>query len=356
MENKLWHFQYNLYQESQTSLPSFTAMGGGGFLSRNFELNADKLAITNESFEQAYLELIDFLGREKVEYDVYIQLVGPVGDIDEVVLNKQVSIVTAGHELARAFSVNFGSVGIFNRIPMFEDDYVLKIHIVADKSCFGMHSNADANKLEKPILEKWADLPILGLAEKMKLGSRMRVSKDWAVVNTWPIGGADYSYVFLPEKEPALTITNDKVASILAAADILDKSADVKSLDKKVFYAIERLSKSKSAFTLDDRVVELAIALEYLINTSRQDITLQLTVKIINLLYDANEDETIFPMIKQFYALRSKVIHGDDKVGVNPKNLGIVDFTEEIVQKGILRMIELNSKYTKKQIESALDK
>jgi len=39
-----------------------------------------------------------------------------------------------------------------------------------------------------------------------KLVGRMRVSKDWAVVNTWPIGGADYSYVFLLKKNQRLLL------------------------------------------------------------------------------------------------------------------------------------------------------
>ena len=114
--------------------------------------------------------------------------------------------------------------------------------------------------------------------------------------------------------------------------------------------------RAKSSKNINDRIVELSIALEYLINTDKQDVTLQLCLKLIKLLFDHNQDDTIYPKLKKFYGLRSIIIHGNSIVDDNDKNQEIVNFAEEVIQRGIVRMISLSEKYTYKDINLALVK
>ena len=151
-------------------------------------------------------------------------------------------------------------------------------------------------------------------------------------------------------------VFNNEDAATLEKISLNIKSVDFDRLDIRIKYSIERLRKAKACRDINDRVVELALALEYLINTSNYEVTMQLALKPIKLLHDKNEDTNLYRSLKAFYSLRSKVVHGNEKIDNDTKHLSTIDVMEVTIQQMILRFMDLNKNYTFKQINDALEK
>lgn len=351
IKNQLWHCPDVLVANQISSLSLMSGLVAG-FICRNFELTGDLFNITQASFDQSFRELLVFFGKTNVTVSHYLNLKGLQGDRDLIVLNEHASIIKAGYELAKRFSIYYSAPSHFSDIAMFEGEYVLKIDLNIPKKEYDFRNGGKASKIEQKEIAKWRTLPVLGCPGYLKIEKQVCESPDWPIVFYEEMGpyGNESLYPFNLNNPQ---ISDDDVAFLQKIATII-ADVDYEKLDKKISYALERLVKAKEAIDLNSRVVELAMALEYLINTIPGDVSLQLKLKTIKLIYDNNEDESIYKVLSEFYNLRSKIVHGNTKMENIPANKLIMDTAEHIIQQAIVRYIELNKLYPAKKINDAL--
>ena len=351
IKKNLWHCP-DVLVANQISSPSLMSGLVAGFICRNFEITGDLFKITKLSFDQAFQELLDFFGKDDVEVSYYLNLKGLQGDQEVIIFNPRVSMVKASYDLAKRFSIYYTTPNHFSNIAMFEGEYVLKIVLNIPKKEYDFRNGGKASKIEQKELAKWRTLPVLGCPGYLKIEKQICQSPDWPIVFYEAMGpyGNETLYPFNLDN-PKIS-DGDVTFLQKTAAIIID--VDYEKLDKKISYALERLIKAKEAIDLNSRVVELAMALEYLINTIPVDVSLQLKLKTIKLIYDNNEDESIYKVLSDFYNLRSKIVHGNAKMENIPTNKLIMDSAEKIIQQAIVRYIELNKTYAAKKINDAL--
>jgi len=349
-EHNLWCEKFDSFEDSQQIMPSIITRIGGGFLCRNFELNGNEFEITQRSFDTAFNELLAFFGKDIVEYYLYAHLRGCNGDIDSISLTEDVSIVKADYEMAKFYSINY-YVNQVHGIEMFEGDYLLKIKFVVPKTEYRSNDIGKHNLIERQTLDKWLHVPLLAISGFVDLGKRTRFSDDWPLLYNRIIGPFGNESK-LPENNFS-KITDQTVLKLNLIGSFLQNLRDITAIDENIKHSIERLRKSKSSKDINDRTVELAMAFEYLINTHNTEVTYQLTLKAIKLFDPNNIDREIFKNLKKFYNFRSKVVHGNAKLDVKIAT-PLIDYAEGLLQKIIVRMIELNQKYTYIAIDTAL--
>ncbi|RZJ49044.1 MAG: hypothetical protein EOO44_19005 [Flavobacterium sp.] len=351
--NNMWHMKYESYEICVKSQPNLVSSIVAGFLVRVFEINNNQFVITNNSFKFAFDELIDFLGKDSVEFDVLLSLKGVSGEIPVVKLNDEISILKADFQIAKYYGALFNGDDYFLDIEMFEGDYVMQIHFNVPKEYFNFKTT-NVNRLIMDRVNKWKILPVLALPSLLQAENQIYRSRDWAIINYTTSGTISNQRGSLRHNNHH-TLTNSSIEKLRSVALILQK-VNLNELHKKVVYSLERLTKSKRSNSVDDRVVELSIALEYLINTSNSDVTLQLCLKLIKLTVENNIDESLYTSLKKFYGLRSYIVHGNKKVEASEVNISYVRIAEDMIQNGILRFMELMPKYDYDSIDVALTK
>lgn len=349
--NNMWHEEIQPFKGTTMSLPNMVGRVGGGFLCRNFELNNHSFIITNDSFEKSYKELIDYFSKDYITCQHYIHLKGIGGEIEEVILNENASIVRAGFERAKFFSINY-NLPNYHDMEVYEDDYLLQINFKIPKEFYKRGVLTMSSTLKRDEITKWKNFAQLAIPNLLIFGKEIQLSNDWVMEHNFAMG--PYGNERRIWDKPKMVLTPDIVTNLHSSAKVVS-NMNFKSLDKKILYSLERLTKSKAALDINDRVIDLAISFEYLINTSNMDVTLQLCLKVIKLICDQSaEDDEIFKILKAFYNLRSKVIHGNDKLVNDEKNILIIDYAEKIIRHAILTFIELNQKYSYDQIDKQL--
>ncbi len=357
LEKNLWHRQVKTYEEDVHRMPSISVNFIAGFLSRNFELNNYELKITNESFETAINELEIFFNKDVIDITTFLSLHGPSGDVNEIVLAPDVSIKKADYDLAKLFGLFYSTIEN-HYVDMFEGDYVLQINFQVNKNDF-MQSHV----IEEGLKTKWFHVLLLAENGNIEYGKTIRISNDWALVTIKaPSSLIQTINPYSVSNKSDYSITIDKVRNFAHIAKVM-QNIDLGKLDNQILFSIERLRNSKLSKNINDRIVELALAFEYLINTTPNEVTLQLCLKAIKLFNENNTDELIYSKLSEFYNLRSNVIHGKSKVEGSLKNKKtkitnkeLIDYAEMIIQKIIIRLIEMNQDYSFKEISTALTK
>jgi hypothetical protein len=240
-------------------------------------------------------------------------------------------------------------------IPMYEDDFVMKIKIEIPKKEYNDFGSITTRNYETEVVEKWKTFVLLTLPGYLKFGHILIFTDDWPLIYWQAVGPYGIALPAYPDQW-IVPIDKATVLKINKAKKIFSDPKLSKNLEKKIGYSIERLEKAKSSFNLDDIIVELSIALEFLINTTNNEVTLQLSLKLIKLLYERNVDEQLFINIKKFYDLRSKIVHGNEKPKGDEVNRKLLFFIEQLIQNATLRLIALNQKYSYKLIDKSLIK
>jgi Apea-like HEPN len=351
VRERLWFREVENIETDFNTSPFISQNIISGFLARNFELNQYKLVCTPASIAQALAELDAYLGRDYIELRTLLALHGPFGDLEELSLSKNVSLKRADFRISRLFGLYYSDWDN-HYVEMFEGDYVLDINFrVPKKDVFAIAS------IENATFDAWFHVPLLAKVGNIEMGKRVRTSNDWPAVLTsashailWQSANP-YGFHFKSQ----FCFENGDAQYLSEIASKIEQ-VDFHKLDDRIKYSIERFRKAKSCRDINDKVIELALALEYLINTVSYEVTLQLALKSLKLLHDDNADPTLYRSLKAFYGLRSKVVHGNEKIANDPKNINMIDSVEKTVQQMILRFIELNAKYTFKRINEALDK
>ncbi len=349
-EQNLWPIHKgDTFETDLYAIPSIHANLIAGFLSRNFEINNFQVIITDASFYQAFAELEYFFANDTVEITTFLTLHGVTGESVNLSLDRDVVFRNADHYLVVLFGLFYSTNDILNT-ELFENDCILAIRYTYRKEEW-----RSVDQSEKKILEKWFLAVLLTLPGNIEYGKIYRDSIAWPVNTIKAPNSLSNSNPYDGFLKSDFIVTKDHTPVFLEVAEVIQQS-DLSVIDERIKYSIERLKKAKSSRNIDDRIIELALALEFLINTSNNEVILQLCLKTIRLIAENNQDETIFRDLKKFYSLRSKVMHGNDKIPSTDENRDLVYRVEKIIQKMLLRYLELNPTYSFKQINIALER
>lgn len=121
--------------------------------------------------------------------------------------------------------------------------------------------------------------------------------------------------------------------------------------------AIKRFSKSIQERELEDKIIDLSVAIECLFSDDKQELSHKLSLRICTILgNNSNERNVIFGFMKEIYNLRSKIVHGgvNNKEGIklNQKRLHLRDIYlhfERMTRLCIQRYLNLLMTYTSKE-------
>lgn len=226
---------------------------------------------------------------------------------------------------------------------MFEPEYLLKVVLNTSKKEYDFRNGGEASKREKKELEKWRTLPILCCPNYLKIEKQICQSLDWPI-NFYEEQGHYGNECLFPFTLENPKLSDTDIAFLKKAEGILF-AGDFEKLDKKTAYALERIVKAKESTDLNTRVMELAMALEYLVNTIPGDVRMQIKLKTIKLITPNNIDEGLYKVLSDFYNLRSKIVHGNTRLENKPADKLILDAAEGIIQKAIIRYNELHKVY-----------
>lgn len=346
----LWHTKYETFEDSCRFLPNLSTQIAGGFLSRNFELNDNQFSVSEDSFHQAANELISFFTKDYIEIDIFTNIYGLRGMTEKIILSKEASIIKADHNLAKLFSLYYTVSGQGIQ-EMIQGDYVLKIKHRFPKNYYNSSNLQLLRKSQDELVNKWSHLPILALGGLIQLNRRLNISLDWPLhrISLGSHTSEPYQHTY---KKDLTTNIEESLTSLKKVTNLLN-AVGYKKLDDRIIASISRLKRSKAESDINNRIVELAIAFEYLIKTSTRDVNLTLKLKAIRLLTDKNLDHEIFKKIGDFYGYRSDIIHG--KTARVKATKEIVDYVELLVQKLICKYLE-HHKYSYDEVDRALSK
>lgn len=347
-QHKLWIKEGQSYEEDAVSGPSITSNIIAGFLTRNFEINNYQFVVTNVSFLQAFSELLAFFQNDEIDIIAYLSLYGPSGDVEKITLTENICVEKANYDIVKLFNI-FYTDNSSHHIDMFDGDYVLVFRYSVPKS-----DHQKVFTFEESLMEKWFHFCLLCEIGNVEFGKKLLVSSGWPLLTL----KAPSSILYNVNHYSAFFKSNyffkaSEISRYHELAEIIERT-DFRKIDAKIKYSIERLQKSKASRNINDRIVELSLALEYLINTTNSEVTLQLCLKAIILLNDNNIDSEIFKKLKKFYDFRSKIVHGNSKIEINSINADIINFTETTIQKLIVTVIQINQRYNYTVMNEAL--
>lgn len=353
------HLPLEKYEDVRNISPSIISQILGGFIARSFELNDNNPEITAYSFNKSFEELSSYFDKDYIVIQSVAPIKGLSGEIEDIKLQNGVKIFKADMILSKTINLAFNKTSTtrFTEFVMYPGDYVLEVIFQIPKSSY-LRDQSPGNRymeLCNSALHKWENLPFLAFGGNLKIGPTLFNTADWAMANhgafKWSADGELHS---APKFKALVSPNNlDKIHEIASIFSLIDFNM----INEKIKYAITRLKKSKSAGNLDDRIIELALALEFIVpSSSTTEVLLRLQLSIIKLLeVPDDQTENICKTIKSFYSLRSVIIHGNNSVPDSEVNVIVIKATEEIIQKLILTMLTLSLKYDYKLIKDTLD-
>lgn len=348
IENNLSPFNHFTFEEDIQRQPSITRNLIADFVVKTFEYSGFGSDINIMAFNKAYSELEEFLVADKYNYKLLINLHGPLGDIDTLLLG-EAKIRKADYEISKLFCFYYTDSKLIDYV-MLENDYYIEIEKEVAKPKIG-DAWTDLNKLIDSIF----NCLILSCPGNISKGEFLHISNAWPLLKT--------------EKESfhvRVNRYNDKSLfryefNNLSKDYIQDNYSKLKyinyeKLDEKIKTSLQRLKNSKASLNIEDKIIELVLSIEYLINTASYEVTLQLTLKMIKLYDESNQDKTIYKSIKDFFSLRADVVHGKKKVEMSTRNVELIQRVESITQKILVKYIILNQDYAFAKINDAVDK
>lgn len=349
VENNLSPFEKTSFEEDICRQPSITRNLIADFVGRLSELSKFGLDFSKNSFDKAYSELEKFLYNDSFEYKVLVNLYGPLGDTD-ITIDKNTKILRANYEISKLFCFHHSESELMMDYEMVENDYYIEITRHINKSKW-----REELREEKLYIEKVFNSLLLSNSGNILLGKSLRLSDAWPLLKTERINYNNTKNDFGEKNLFRYEFNTSSNIKITENYFKLDK-IDFEKLDGSIKASIKRLKKSKSTMEIEDKIIELVLSIEYLINTAQYEVTLQLCLKMIKMYNDSNQDSSLFKLLKDFFILRGNVVHGNKKVDAIPKNVELIKKVEEMTLDILVKFIILNQDYSLKQINETLDK
>ncbi len=349
IENGGWPFEVKSVKDDTYHSPSISLNIVAGFLARNFELN-NGLLITAESFNQTFQELIQFFNQEDFEVMTFLSLHGVSGSIDSFELDENSSIVRADYGLSKLFNQSY-SYSEGHYVDMYEGDYVLKINYNIPKKDF-----LKSYEIGDVLIKKWFTGLLLANVGNIERGKIIHDSTSWPLLSI----RAPHLFFYNPNtynvhKLSGYRFDHDNLHLLSRVTEIF-RTLDITKLNILIQHSLDRLTKAKRATSIDDKIVELSLALEYVINTQASEVSLQLRLKGSILYGVPGEEDSSFNNLKEFYNLRSKIVHGNTTIENDDKTAQLLYYSEKILLTILLRLIELTKTYSLPAINKALHK
>jgi hypothetical protein len=119
------------------------------FLTRIFVLNNHRVYIDDASFGQAFEELVDYLYKDIVEFDLYIHLADVKGKLRSLELPGSSRITKFNQKMADAMTVRFGTSHFTSPYRITTDDYALVIKLTFPKSDFKWRKSREKFKFPR---------------------------------------------------------------------------------------------------------------------------------------------------------------------------------------------------------------
>jgi hypothetical protein len=339
------------FEEDIRYMPSISRNLIADFIGRIIELS---ILETNSNynpifFEKAYSELEEFLLADTFKYKILTNLYGPKGNIEEIILPNAI-IKKADYKIAKMFCIHYPHINMMGQ-EMMENDYFIEIERTIKKSQWQVQMR---NELD--IVPDIFNHLVLSNFGNIELGKFLDISGAWPIIKTQTMIHSFQANRYSDYNKFIYEINESSKKHIIENSKKLSDT-DFDKLDDSIKASLKRLKKSKSTFDIEDKIIELTLSIEYLINTQNFEVTLQLCLKIIRLFDDSNQDERLFKILKDFYSLRSDIVHGNkSKIIVDEKTIGLVHKVETIVLDILTKFIILNKKYSFKKINEALTK
>ena len=349
--NNLSPFKKLTFEEDLRYMPSISRNLIADFISRIIELS---ILETNSNFnpvlfDKAYSELEEFLLADTFKYKILTSLYGPKGNVDEIILPNAV-IKKADYKIAKMFCLHYPHINMMGQ-EMMENDYYIEIERTIEKIMW-----REQMRNEPEIIPSIFNQLVLSNFGNIELGKFLYISDAWPIIRTQTMIESFEANRYSKYNKFIYEITEKSKNSIIEKSKKLS-GIDFEKLDDSIKASLKRLKKSKSTFDIEDKIIELTLSIEYLINTQNFEVTLQLCLKIIKLYSDSNQDEKLFKALKEFYDLRSNVVHGKKKkIIADEKTINLIHQMEMIVLDILIKFIILNQKYSFDQINIALTK
>ncbi|MBN2260729.1 MAG: hypothetical protein JW702_09295 [Clostridiales bacterium] len=343
-------FMKSNFEEDKMRFPSITLNLIARFICRLIERSDFTINFNQKVFESTFQELVEFLDRDELSYHLFISLNGPLGNVESLPIS-DFEIKKADYEITKLFAIYYTDV----ERPEFElmrSDYYIDLKRKVNKNnWFSMIQ--EENKIKDTIFKTL----IFSNIGNVELGKSLRISNDWPLIKTEKININPIIKKY-DHKNSFKYFFDINLVNILSEKYKEIKQINFEALDEKTLTSINRLTNTKSSIDFENRVIELVLSIEYLINTSPYEVTLQLCLKIIKLYntFDKYNEDELFKLLKDFFALRGNIVHGNKIVKADEKDIRLVSSVEEIFQVVLLKFVFLNQTYSYKQINAALDK
>jgi len=350
IENNLSPFKHITFEEDIKRIPSITRNLIADFIVKIFEYSGFGSDINIMAFNKVYFELEEFLLADSYKYKLLINLHGPLGDIDTLSIG-DAKIEKANYEISKLFCFYYSDSEWVHYV-MLENDYFIEFEIEVIKANLSEH-RIDEHKLIDSIF----NCLILSNPGNIELGEFLHTSNAWPLFKT-----QKESFNKLVNKYDEKNLFRYEF-NLISSKNIQENYSKLKSIDYdklhgKIKTSLQRLKNSKAAHHIEDKIIELALSIEYLINTALYEVTFQLRLKMIKMYDESNKDETISKSINDFFFLRGHVVHGNKIVEMKKINVDIIQRFESITQKILVKYIILSqvNKHTFDEINKALDK
>lgn len=343
------YFKYIDYESDCNSRPSIPFNIIASFLSELIIENESGMYYDQSKFEEIYTVLDEFLSSEEISYTLLVGIYGPYGKVG-IEINDNISIKRTSYEVAKLFTIHYPQPMLFD-MEMFENDYYIEIKRTTSRTKLN-----DSNKADIETIETIFNSLILSNPGNIEIGKKIKISKFWMLIKTEQL---DYSGRINKYND------NNKFLYDFDTIDIENfqntyhrlKNVNFESLESKIKKSFIRFKKYKSLTDIEDKIIELILSIEYLINTTNYEVTLQLTLKLISFARESitNKTET-YKEIKKFLALRADVIHGKKDVDYATKNLNLLKNIEVLQSKILLKFIIQSQTYKFDKINDAIEK
>ena len=180
---------------------------------------------------------------------------------------------------------------------------------------------------------------------KSNIYTPLFVGVDWFWPYKFDVGSSGRNYQYMRYDDNKNELCKEELLKMDSVFEkiysLLINHGDNKILNKAII-ANYWLYKARETIKPYDRMIFLNIALEALLNNSKNDITSQISTRSGLLIGETNEERnSICSTIKMIYEKRSKLVHGNQ---INLKNYDSW-YIQEIVRVLILKITSLHKQY-----------
>lgn len=322
------------------------------FFLRVFEVEEFTYKMDENCFEIVFNELKIILENNNLEYSILINLYGVEGTVEEFNIGN-ISIKKATKEIADMFSYHYFET-IFYDNEMCEGQYYIEIKRIINKNKW----MSELNQKESKLIHKAFELIAMSGNGNIEKGKILRLSNDWTMIKTTKIIYSYRDMNSIANRNDFMFKLNESVKKNIEEnyEYLYGKYSHIEN-DSCINTAKKRLLNAKKENDINDRIVDLSLALEYSIKTSYDEKIGKALREKSAVLYHYNNLNGFYKtknIIYNFYHMRGEIVHGKEEIGRSDANVVLIKNAEEIIRTNILILIKLNKKYSFLQIDEKI--